>query len=82
LSSLADESVSTRSSAARRRAIRCKRRRRRRILDVRAAELQEVMAEQRISVPSAPTKTAASQRTSERAEGAIKHRAMREQLTN
>jgi hypothetical protein len=36
------------------------RRRRRRILDVRAADLQEEMAEQRFSVPSAPTKTAAT----------------------
>jgi hypothetical protein len=43
------------------------RRRRRRILDVRAADLQEEMAEQRFSVPSDPTKTAATQRTSPRA---------------
>jgi hypothetical protein len=42
----------------------CDRRRRRRILDVRAADLQEEMAEQRFSVPLAPTKTAATQRTS------------------
>ena len=37
------------------------------ILDVRAADLQEEMPEQRFSVPSAPTKTAATQRTSLRA---------------
>lgn len=55
-------------------------RRRRRVLDVRAADLQEEMAEQRFSVPSAPTKTAATQRTSQRAERAIKYSAMREQL--
>ena len=57
----------------------CERRRRRRTLDVRAADLQEEMAEQRFSVPSAPTKTAATQRTSQRAERAIKQSAMREQ---
>ena len=56
--------------------------RRRRILDVRAAELQEEMAEQRSSVPPDPTKTAATQRTSQRAERAIKRSAMREQLTS
>ena len=39
----------------------CERRRRRRILDVRAADLQEELAEQRFSVPPAPTKTAATQ---------------------
>ena len=39
--------------------------------DVRAADLQEEMAEQRFSVPSAPTKTAATRRTSQRAERAI-----------
>jgi hypothetical protein len=55
-------------------------RRRRRILDVRAADPQEEMAEQRFCVPSAPTKTAATQRTSQRAKRAIKHSAMREQL--
>ena len=32
-----------------------------------AADLQEEMAEQRFSGPSAPTKTAATQRTSQRA---------------
>jgi hypothetical protein len=53
---------------------------RRRIRDVRAADLQEKMAEQRLSVPPAPTKTAAAKRTSQRAERAIKHSAMREQL--
>jgi hypothetical protein len=58
----------------------CERRRRRRILDVRAADLQEEMAEQRFSVPSAPTKTAATKRTSQRAKRAIKYSAMREQL--
>jgi isopentenyl diphosphate isomerase/L-lactate dehydrogenase-like FMN-dependent dehydrogenase len=57
-----------------------KRRRRRWIREVRAADLQEEMAEQRFSVPSAPTKTAATQRTSQRAERAIKQSAMREQL--
>jgi hypothetical protein len=40
---------------------------RRRIRDVRA-DLQEKMAEQRFSVTPAPTKTAATQRTSQRAE--------------
>jgi hypothetical protein len=54
----------------------CERRRRRRILDVRAADLQKEMAGQRFSVPPDPTKTAASQRTSQRAEQAIKHSAM------
>jgi hypothetical protein len=58
----------------------CGRRRRRRILDVRAADLQEEMAEQRFSVLSAPTKTAAIERTSQRAKRAIKYSAMREQL--
>jgi hypothetical protein len=53
----------------------------RRTLDVRAADLQEEMTEQRFSVPSAPTKTAATQRTSPRAERAIKHSAKREQQT-
>jgi hypothetical protein len=38
----------------------------RRIRDVRAADLQEEMAEQRFSVPPGP-KTAATQRTSQRA---------------
>jgi ribokinase len=36
--------------------------------DVRAADLQEEMTEQRFSVPSDPTKTAAIRRTSQRAE--------------
>jgi hypothetical protein len=45
--------------------------------DVRAADLQEELAEQRFSVPSAPTKTAATQRTSQRAERAIEHSAIR-----
>jgi hypothetical protein len=48
--------------------------------DVRAADLQEEMPEQRFSVPSAPTKTAATQRTSQRAARAIEYSAMREQL--
>jgi hypothetical protein len=47
------------------------------ILDVRAADLQEEMAEQRFSVPSAPTKTAATQRTSPRA--AASNQTQREQ---
>ena len=46
---------------------------RRRIRDVRAADLQEKMAEQRFSVPPAPTKTAAAQRTPQRAKRANKH---------
>ena len=54
----------------------CERRRSRRILDVRAADLQEEMAEQRFSVPPDPTKTAATQRTSQRAERAIEHSAI------
>jgi hypothetical protein len=50
----------------------CERRRRRRILDVRAADLQEEMAEQRFSVPSAATKTAAtSEHRRERSEQSI-----------
>jgi hypothetical protein len=53
----------------------------RRILDVRAADLEEEMAEQRFSVPPSPTKTAATERTSQRAERAIKQSAMREQLS-
>ena len=40
--------------------------------DVRAAGLQEEMAAQRFSVPPDPTKTAATERTSQRAERAIK----------
>ena len=52
----------------------------RRIREVRAADLQEEMAEQCFSVPSDPTKTAASWRTSQRAERAIEHSAMHEQL--
>jgi hypothetical protein len=50
----------------------------RRILDVRAADLEEEMAEQRFSVLPSPTKTAATERTSQRAERAIKQSAMRE----
>ena len=46
------------------------RRRSRRVLDVRAADLQEEMAEQRIIVSPGPTKTAATRRTSQRAERA------------
>ena len=57
----------------------CERRRSRRVPDVRAADLQEEMTEQRFSVSSAPTKTAATQRTSMRAKRAIKYSAMREQ---
>ena len=72
LSSLADEKRVARSSAARRRAILCERRRTRRLRDVRAADLQEEMAEQRVPVPADPTKTAATQRTSRRAERANK----------
>ena len=45
----------------------CERRRSRRIRDVRAADLQEEMAEQYFSVPPDPTKTAAIERTSQRA---------------
>jgi hypothetical protein len=52
----------------------------RRTRDVRAADLQEEMAEQRFSVPPDPTKTAAtSEHRSERSEQWIL-RAMREQL--
>ena len=58
----------------------CERRRRRRILDVRAADLQEEMTEQRFSVLAAPTKTAATQRTSPQAELTMQYSAMREQL--
>ena len=45
--------------------------------DVRAAGLQEEIAEQRFFVLSAPTKTAATERTSPRAERAIEHSAIR-----
>ena len=65
-----------------RRRFLCERRRRQRILDVRAADLQEEMAGQRFSVPPDPTKTAATERTSQRAERAIKHSAMRGQCKN
>jgi hypothetical protein len=51
-----------------------------RIREVRAVDLQEEMAERGFSVPPDPTKTAASWRTSQRAERAIEHGAMREQL--
>jgi hypothetical protein len=44
--------VSARSSAARRRAIRCERRRRRRILDVRAADLSKKGASAASTSPS------------------------------
>jgi hypothetical protein len=40
-------------------------------LDVRAADLQEELEEQRFSVPPDPPKTAAIQRTSQRAKRAI-----------
>jgi hypothetical protein len=54
------------------------RRRRRRIRDVRAADLQEEMAEQRSSVLPDPTKTVATgEHRSERSEQ-IKQSAMRE----
>jgi hypothetical protein len=43
-----------------------------------ASCVQEEMTEQRFSVPSAPTKTAATQRTSQRAKRVIKYSAMRE----
>jgi hypothetical protein len=39
--------------------------------DVPAAVLEEEMAEQRLSVPAVPTKTAATRRTLQRAERAI-----------
>ena len=73
--------AAARRRSERRRSFLCERRRRRRILDVRAADLQDELTEQRFSVPSAPTKTAATQRTSQRAERAIKQSAMREQLS-
>jgi hypothetical protein len=44
----------------------------RRLPDVRANDLQEEMTEQRLSVPAGPRKTAATQRTSQRAKRAIK----------
>ncbi len=52
-------------------------RRSRRTLDVRAADLQEEMAEQRSYVPSAPTKTAATKRTSQRAAASNRESAIR-----
>jgi hypothetical protein len=62
-----------------RRSFLSERGRQRRILDVRAADLQEEMAEQRSSVPPNTTKTAAiSEHRSERSEQS-KHSAMREQ---
>jgi hypothetical protein len=45
--------------------------------DVRAAVLEDEMAEQRFSVSASPTKTAATQRTSQRAERAIRQSAIR-----
>ena len=45
--------------------------------DVRAAVLEEEMAEQRFPVPAAPTKTAATQRTSQRAKRAIEPNSLR-----
>jgi hypothetical protein len=48
----------------------------RRVHDVRAADLQEEMAGQHFFVPPDPTKTAATRRTSQRAERAIKHSAI------
>jgi hypothetical protein len=48
------------------------RRRGRRPPDVRAADLQEEITEQRLSVSAGPTKTAATQRTSQRAKRALK----------
>ena len=56
------------------------RRQSRRILDVRAADLQEKMAEHRFTVRPDPTKTAATERTSQRAERAIDIARLREQL--
>ena len=47
-----------------------------------AADLQEEMAEQRSSVPSDPTKTAATQRASPRAERAIEQSAIARAITN
>jgi uncharacterized protein len=48
--------------------------------DVRAAVLEEGIAEQRFTVPLSPMKTAATRRTSQRAERAIRYCPMREQL--
>ena len=45
--------------------------------DVRAAVLEEEMAEQRFSVPAALTKKAATRRTSQRAERAIEPSSLR-----
>jgi hypothetical protein len=45
--------------------------------DVRAAVLEEEMSEQRFFVPACPTKTAATQRTSQQAERAIRQSAIR-----
>jgi hypothetical protein len=54
----------SRAAARRRREQRrcflCERQRRRRILDVRAADLEEEMVEQRFFVPPDPTKAAAT----------------------
>ncbi len=51
------------------------RRRSRRLPDGRAADLLVELTEQRLSVPAGPTKTAATQRTSERAKRAIEQSA-------
>ncbi len=45
--------------------------------DVRATVLEEEMVEQRFSVPAAPTKTAATRRTSQRAKRAIEPSSLR-----
>ena len=55
---------------------------RRRIRDVRAADLQEEMANNAFPFSPAPTKTAAAKQTSQRAERAIEHSAMCEQRKN
>ena len=64
--------ATARRRSEQRRSFLCERRRLRRILDVRAADLQEEMPEQRFSVPSATTKTAAtSEHRSERSAQSI-----------
>jgi hypothetical protein len=45
--------------------------------DVRATVLEEEIVEQRFSVPAAPTKTAATRRTSQRAKRAIEPSSLR-----
>ena len=82
---LTSASLSERSEqyarSERRRSFLCERRRRRRTPDVRAADLQEETAEQRFSVPPAPTKTAGNLANIAASGASNQQSAMREQLS-